>query len=89
MSRNSSFISAAINAFTLLDFMIFATAFKIDDRIVEYPELEGSHEDPVQLLTPQRATQKLNNVSKSITQTLLEHHDHFPGELAPVLDWNS
>lgn len=36
--------------------MIFASAFEIDDRIVEHLELEGTHDDQVQVLTPHKAT---------------------------------
>jgi len=39
---------------------------------MEYSELEGTHTDhQVQLLTPHRATWKLNHLLQSVVQTLL------------------
>ena len=60
-------------------------------RITEYPELEGTRKDHrVQLLAPQRTTQKSNPMPERTVQTLLELqqawcHDHYPGEPVPVL----
>ena len=58
--------------------------------LIENPKLEGTHKDNwVQLLAPHRTTQKLDHITKSIFQTLLELQQtlsckHYPGESVPV-----
>ena len=57
-------------------------------RVIEYPKSEEAHKDHrVQLLAPQKTTQKSDHVSESVAQMLLEHWqwgcDHCPGQPVP------
>ena len=47
--------------------------FQYFQRIIKYPELEGTHKGHrVQILAPYRTTQKVDHMSESIIQALLE-----------------
>ena len=51
------------------------TLLGLPGRIIEYPELEGTHKDhQVQLLASQRTTQNSNTMSESTVLILLELH---------------
>lgn len=41
-------------------------------RIIGYPQLEGNHEDRIQLPAPQRTIQTSNPMSESVIQMLCE-----------------
>lgn len=54
-------------------------------RIIGYPQLEGNHEDRIQLPAPQRTIQTSNPMSESVIQTLREIQQR--GAVTSLREW--